>query len=68
MSHPTSPLEANFTNIVRTAFAPIDCSRRTTAEQEVLALITPLAKLGRFEAAAYFFQVIVLQLAYRVGG
>ena len=30
-------------------------ARRTTAEQEVLALIAPLAKLGRFEAAVDFF-------------
>jgi len=31
------------------------CSRRTKAEQEVLALIAPLGKLGRFEDAADFF-------------
>ena len=42
-------------------------SRRTTADQEVLALIAPLAKLGHFEVAADFFQAYVLQLAYRVG-
>jgi len=30
-------------------------SRRTKAEQEVLALIAPLGKLGRFEEAADFF-------------
>jgi len=29
--------------------------RRTKAEQEVLALIAPLGKLGRFEEAADFF-------------
>ena len=29
--------------------------RRTTADQEVLALIAPLAKLGRFEVATDFF-------------
>jgi len=29
--------------------------RRTTAEQEVLALIVPLDKLSRFEEAADFF-------------
>ena len=39
-------------------------ARKITAEQEVLALIAPLAKQGRFEAAADFFQVNVLQLAY----
>ncbi len=33
----------------------IVCSRRTKAEQEVLALIAPLGKLGRFEEAADFF-------------
>ena len=43
-------------------------ARRTAPEQEVLARIAPLAKLGRFEAAVDFFQVNVLQLAYRVGG
>jgi hypothetical protein len=32
-------------------------ARRATAEQEVLALIAPLGKLGRFEDAADFFQV-----------
>jgi len=32
-------------------------ARRTKAEQEVLALIAPLGKLGRFEEAADFFQV-----------
>jgi len=31
-------------------------TRRTKAEQEVLALIAPLGKLGRFEEAADFFQ------------
>jgi hypothetical protein len=31
-------------------------ARRTKAEQEVLALIAPLSKLGRFEEAADFFQ------------
>jgi len=31
-------------------------ARRTTAEQEVLALIAPFSKLGRFEEAADFFQ------------
>ncbi len=41
--------------------------RRSAAEQEVLALIAPLAKLGRFQVPADFFQVDVLQLAYRVG-
>ena len=41
--------------------------RRTTADQEVMALIAPLAKLGRFEVAANFFQAYVLQLAYRLG-
>jgi len=30
-------------------------TRRTKAEQEVLALIAPLGKLGRFEEAADFF-------------
>jgi len=30
-------------------------ARRTKAEQEVLALIAPLGKLGRFEEAADFF-------------
>jgi len=30
-------------------------ARRTRAEQEVLALIAPLGKLGRFEEAADFF-------------
>jgi hypothetical protein len=30
-------------------------SRRTKAEQEVLALIAPLGKLGCFEEAADFF-------------
>jgi len=30
-------------------------ARRTTAEQEVLSLIAPLGKLGRFEEAADFF-------------
>jgi len=30
-------------------------SRRTKAEQEVLALIAPLGKLGRFGEAADFF-------------
>jgi len=30
-------------------------SRRTKAEQEVLALIAPLGKLGHFEEAADFF-------------
>ena len=39
----------------------------TAAEQEVLALIVPLAKLGCSEVAAYCFQGNVLQLAYRVG-
>ena len=39
-------------------------TRRTTADQELLALIAPLAKLGRFEAAADFFQAYVLQLAF----
>jgi len=29
-------------------------ARRTKAEQEVLALISPLGKLGRFEKAADF--------------
>jgi hypothetical protein len=38
--------------------------RRTTAKQEVLALIAPLGKLGWFLATADFF---ALQLAYRVG-
>ena len=42
-------------------------ARRTIADQEVLALIAPLAKLGRFEAAAKFFEAYALQLAYRVG-
>ena len=42
-------------------------ARRTKAEQEVLALIAPHARLGRFEVAVHFFQVSVLQLAYRVG-
>ena len=41
--------------------------RRTTADQELLALIVPLAKLGRFEAAADFFQAYVLQLAFEWG-
>jgi len=31
-------------------------ARRTKAEQEVLALIAPLGKLGCFEEAAVFFQ------------
>jgi len=30
--------------------------RRTKAEQEVLALIAPIGKLGRFDEAADFFQ------------
>jgi len=30
--------------------------RRTKAEQEVLALIAPLGKLGRFEEVVDFFQ------------
>jgi len=30
-------------------------ARRTKAEQEILALIAPLGKLGRFEEAADFF-------------
>ena len=42
-------------------------ARRSAAEQEVLALIAQLAKLGRFQVPADFFQVDVLQLAYRVG-
>ena len=45
-------------------------SRRTKAEQEVMAFIAPLVKLGRFDAhvvANYFFQNNVLQFAYRVG-
>jgi len=33
------------------------------AKQEVLAIIAPLGKLGRFEEADDFFQVDVLQLA-----
>jgi len=33
----------------------INKQRRTKAEQEVLALIAPLSKLGRFEEAADFF-------------
>jgi len=42
-------------------------ARRTKAEQEVLALIAPFSKLGRFEEAADFFQATAYQLAYRVG-
>ena len=38
--------------------------RRTTAEQEVFPLTAPVAKLRRFEVAADFFQVNVLQLAF----
>jgi hypothetical protein len=34
----------------------MDNTRRTIAEQEVLALMAPLGKLGRFEEAADFFQ------------
>ncbi len=37
------------------------------AEQEVLALIAPLARLGCFQGATDFFLIDVLQLAYRVG-
>jgi len=42
-------------------------ARRTTAEKEVLALITPLGKLGWFYATVDFFPVNALQLAYRMG-
>ena len=48
-------------------FTSLVKSRRTTADQEVLALIAQLAKLGRFIAAADFFQINVLKLANRVG-
>ena len=48
-------------------FTSLVKSRRTTADQEVLALIAQLAKLGRFIAAADFFQINVFKLAYRVG-
>ncbi len=34
-------------------------AKRTKAEQEVLALIAPLGKLGRFEEATDFFQANV---------
>jgi hypothetical protein len=37
------------------------------AEQEVLALVAPLSKLGRFEEAADFYLVDLLQLAYQKG-
>ena len=36
--------------------------RRTTAEQEVLALIAPLEKQGRFEAAADFFLTLCITI------
>ena len=42
-------------------------ARRTTADQEVLALITPLAKLGRFEAAADFFPKLCITISLPSG-
>ncbi len=53
--------------ILKNTDGHIHISRRSAAEQLVLALIAPLAKLGRFQAATDFFQIDVLHLAYRVG-
>ena len=41
--------------------------RRTTVDQEVLALIAPLAKLGRFEEAADFFRSLCLTFRFSSG-
>jgi hypothetical protein len=38
-----------------------DEPRNHVSEQGVLALIAPLDKLGRFQAATYFFQVDMVQ-------
>ncbi len=44
-----------------------DRPRRTKGNQDVLPLIAPLGKLGRYEEASdFFFQVDELQLPYRV--
>ena len=44
-----------------------DQSRRTTAVQELLALIAPLAKLGRFEVAADFFPSLCITISFLSG-
>ena len=45
-------------------FTKIHRSRRTTADQELLTLIAPLAQLGRFEVAADFFPCLCITISF----
>jgi hypothetical protein len=49
---------SGYAQVITVALVIMDSSRRSAAS---------LAKLGRFQVPADFFQVDVLQLAYRVG-
>ena len=42
-------------------------ARRPIADQELLALIAPLAKLGRFEVAADFFRRLCITISLPSG-